>query len=144
MEGTSITTEVEEFHDEGTSITQNRCERRSNRYEYKFGDSLDSNYYRQFLCPDKRDITYEKSREKDSVFRSHFRVPLVTIDHLTEMFISKGWVENTKRCHSNYQLSICMELFIMCALEHLDNCCPYRQFETETEMSYSKHRKFFT
>ena len=96
------------------------------------------------MCPGNRDITYEKSREKDSVFRSHFRVPLVSIDHLTEMFISNDWVENTKRCHNDYQLSICMQLFIMCALEHLGNRRPHRQFETETEMSYTEHRKFFT
>ena len=142
--GTSINTEIEELHDEGASISQNRRQRRSNRFEYKFGDYLNSNYFRKFLCPETRDITYEKSREKHSVFRSHFRVPLVTIDYLTEMFISKGWVENTKRCHSDYQLSIRTQLFIMCALEHLGNRRPHRQFETETEMSYTEHRKFFT
>ena len=124
-------------------ITQNRHERRINCFDYKFGYYLNSNYYRKFLCPYKCDITYEK-QERGSVFRSHFSISLVTFDHLTEMFVSEDWVENTKRCHNVYQLSICTQLFIMCTLEHLGNCHPHMKFETETEMSYSKHREFFT
>eukprot|EP01082_Thalassiosira_pseudonana_P007063 g6219.t1 g6219 contig22:16423-17748(-) len=87
--------------------------RNSNKFSYKFGDFLDCNYYRKFLCQDIRDVIYEKSQDKKSVFRSHFRVPLTTIDDLTEMHIRNGWVRYTGRVRTNFQLSIRTQLFIV-------------------------------
>jgi hypothetical protein len=40
---------------------------------------MNCNYYRTFLCPEVREVTYHKSRDKHFVFRSHFMVPLVTM-----------------------------------------------------------------
>eukprot|EP01082_Thalassiosira_pseudonana_P001215 g1628.t1 g1628 contig10:2468934-2469824(-) len=117
--------------------------RSSNRFAFQFGDYLDCNYYRKFLCQDIRDVTYEKSQDRKSVFRSHFRVPLKTIDDLTEMHIRNGWVRYTGRVRTNFQLSIRTQLFIMCALEHMGNRKPHCQFETETNMSASSHLHFF-
>jgi hypothetical protein len=93
-----------------------RKQRCSNRFGYSFGDYMNCNYYRTFLRPEVCEVTYHKSHDKHSVFRSHFRVPLVTIDDLTETFISKGWVETTQRCCTHEMLYICTQLFIMCAL----------------------------
>jgi hypothetical protein len=131
------------YDDEHFGVDYQMRDRCANRWEYIFGDYLDSNYVRKFLCDDIRDITYEKSRDRNSVFRSHFRVPLSFIDTLTEMFISRGWVKCTKRCHNEYMLSMRTQLFIMCALEHLGNRRPHRQFETETNMCFSEHQQFF-
>lgn len=65
--------------------------RAPNRFAYENGDIFKSNYYRQFLCPEKRPRTYVESHNnnKDSRFRSHFRVPLETVDQLTDMFIAR-------------------------------------------------------
>eukprot|EP00970_Alexandrium_tamarense_P001689 scaffold211_cov141-Alexandrium_tamarense.AAC.4 len=117
--------------------------RNSNKFQYKFGDFLDCNYYRKFLCQDIRDVIYEKSQDRKSVFRSHFRVPLKTIDDLTEMHIRNGWVKYTGRVRTYFQLSIRTQLFIMCALEHMGNRRPHCQFEIETNMSGSSHATFF-
>jgi hypothetical protein len=87
--------------------------RNSNRFQNQFGDNLDCNYYRKFLCPDIRDVIYEKSQDRKPVFRSHFRVPLKTIDDLTEMHIRNGWVNYTQRvrhtinCPSVHSCSLC-------------------------------------
>jgi hypothetical protein len=120
-----------------------RKQRCSNRFGYSFGDYVNCNYCRTFFRPEVREVTYHKSRDKHSVFRSHFRVLLVTINDLTETFISKGWVETTQRCCSHEMLYIRTQLFIMCALEHLGNRRPHIQFTIETNMSYSEHRNFF-
>jgi hypothetical protein len=41
-------------------VTQ--CKERSpNMFRYEFGDYMDCNYYRKFLFPEVRDITYQKS-----------------------------------------------------------------------------------
>jgi hypothetical protein len=44
-------------------------ERLTNQYEYEFGDYLNCNYYRQFLCPERRPRTYEDSKSRYSNFR---------------------------------------------------------------------------
>jgi hypothetical protein len=120
------------FYDEDDKLGANggRKERSANRWEYEFGDYFESNYFHKFLREEICAIIYIKSRDRRSVFRSHFRVPLVTIDHLTEMFMARGWVHCTKRCNTQYKLSIRTQLFIMCALEHLGNKRPHCQFET--------------
>ena len=51
-------------------------ERRSNQFGYSFGNFMECNYYRQFLCPEVREQTYIQSNCRKSRFRSHFRVPL--------------------------------------------------------------------
>jgi hypothetical protein len=90
------------FYDEDDELGANgsRKERSANRWEYEFGDYFESNYFHKFLREEIRAISYIKSRDCRSVFRSHFRVPLVTIDHLTEMFMARGWVHCTKRCNT--------------------------------------------
>ena len=129
--------------DEDCEHVDQRKERSPNMFGYKIGDYMNCNYYRKFLCPEVREVTYLKSCSRQSAFRSHFRVPLITIDHLTETFITNGWVEATQRCHSHHMLITRTNLFIMCSLEHLGNRRPHVQFETETNMSYTEHRNFF-
>jgi hypothetical protein len=142
-DGTYQYNDYDMFYDDGDfGANHHARDRSANHWEYIFGDYLDRNYVRKFLCDDIRAITYVKSRDKNSVFRSHFRVPLSFIDSLTEMFITRGWVRFTKRCHSEYKLSIRTQLFIMCALEHLGNRRPHRQLETET-ICFSEHQAFF-
>jgi hypothetical protein len=133
------------FYEEDDELHANRGrkERDANRWEYEFGDYFQSNYYNKFLRESIRAITYQKSRDRRSVFRSHFRVPLVTIDHLTEMFMARGWVNCTKRCNTRFKLFVRTQLFIMCALEHLGNKKPHCQFDTDTNMSPTEHQKFF-
>ena len=114
-----------------------------NSYKYEFGDYMDCNYYWKFLCPEICNITHEKSRHRDSIFRSHFRVPLTTIDSLMEMHFRNGWVNYTGRCSTYHRLSIRTQLFIMCALEYLGNRKPHRQFTTDTNMYRTEHLNFF-
>jgi hypothetical protein len=118
-------------------------ERLPNQYEYEFGDYLNCNYYRQFLCPERCPCTFEDSKSRHSNFRSHFRVPLATIDDLRDLFQTSGWARPTKRCNTSLHLKLHTELFIMCALEHLGNRKPHAQFNVETEMSKSAHRLFY-
>jgi hypothetical protein len=113
-----------------------------NRFKYKFGNYLESNYYNKFLHEDVRQETYVRSQNCRSTFRSHFRVPLVFVDHLTDMFISREWVKKTKRCRTDHQLYVRTQLHIMCALEHLGNRKPLSQFETATNISSDQHRLF--
>jgi hypothetical protein len=65
------------------SDNRQKRKRNSNRFQNQFGDYLDCNYYRKFLCPDIRDVVYEKSQDRKSVFHSRFIVPLKTTDDLT-------------------------------------------------------------
>jgi hypothetical protein len=140
--GDYVYDDFEDDLEDGAAV-RGRRERSSNRYEYEFGDYLDCNYYWKFLCPGVRQRTYELSKDRKSTFRSSFRVPLVTIDHLTDKFIDNEWVKHTKRCRTDHQLYVRTQLFIMCALEHLGNKRPQSQFVTETNMSTSEHTKFF-
>jgi hypothetical protein len=123
--------------------TRTRKERSANRFGYTLGDYMNSNYVRKFLSPAVREQTYVLSRDRQSTFRSAFRVPLSFVDHLTDMFITREWVAATQKCRSPEQLQTRTELFILCALEHLGNRRPHCQFETETNMCPSEHRKFF-
>lgn len=140
--------EAMEFDADGSSDdyvegeTSQRRERRANQFGYFFGNFMDCNYYRQFLCPEVREKTYTLSNRSDSRFRSHFRVPLTIVDDITTMFIERGWVQPTKRVKDRHRLYVRTQLFILCALEHLGNRKPFRQFPTETNMSESEHRKF--
>ena len=131
-----------EGHD-GHGGENGRRPRRAKRWAYELGEYFESNYFHKFLREDIRANTYIKSRDRKSVFRSRFRVPLVTIDHLTDMFMARGWVQCTKRCNTRYKLHIRTQLFIMCALEHLGNKKPHIQFTTDTNMSQFAHSTFF-
>lgn len=132
---------IQDFEEYTTAARRRR--RRSNTYDYAFGDYLNCNYVRKFLSPEVRQRTYELSMDRKSTFRSHFRVPLVTIEDLSNKFITNEWVTHTKRCSTDHRLSIRTQLFVMCTLEHLGNRRPHAQFPTETNMSTSEHRKFF-
>ena len=132
---------IQDFEEYTTAARRRR--RRSNTYDYAFGDYLNCNYVRKFLSPEVRQRTYELSMDRKSTFRSHFRVPLVTIEDLSNKFITNEWVTHTKRCSTDHRLSIRTQLFVMCTLEHLGNRRPHTQFPTETNMSTSEHRKFF-
>jgi hypothetical protein len=70
-------------------------------------------------------------------------VPLTTIDSLLEMHFRNGWVNYTGGCNTYHRLSIHTQLFIMCALEHLGNRKPHRQFTADTNMSRTEHLNFF-
>jgi hypothetical protein len=141
--------DLEEYSTVGSTVdvdyggSRRRFDRLPNKYAYEFGDYLNCNYYRQFLCPERRPRMYEDSKSRHSNFRSHFRVPLSTIDDLRDLFLSRGWVRPTKRCNTQLHLKLRTELFIMCALEHLGNRRPHTQFKTETEMSMSAHLLFY-
>jgi hypothetical protein len=117
--------------------------RAPNKFAYENGDIFQSNYYRQFLCPAKRQRTYIESRDKDSRFRSHFRVPLDTVDQLTNLFIENEWVQPHRKCKEPHKFRTRTELMILCALEHLGNRKPHRQFKTHTELTHTIHQAFF-
>jgi hypothetical protein len=121
-------------YDEFDSLPRERT-RRMNRFPYVTGDIFKSNYYRQYLCPEKRERTYIESRDRHSGFRSSFRVPLDTVDELTNLFIERGWVLPNRKCRGELQLRTRTELLILCALEHLGNRRLHRQFKIETELS---------
>ena len=94
-------------------------ERNANRWGYKIGDWMASPYYVTYLAPDVIERTYEQSLDKYSDFRSHFRVPLVLIDRLTDLFISRELIKPS-RCQQNpYTFRVTCQLLIMAALEHL-------------------------
>ena len=117
-------------------------ERAPNEFPYEIGDFMDCNYYHKFLSPLVRQRTYVKSRNKHSTFRSHFRATLSFIDRLTDIFINRGWVTETKRVKGD-EFYVRTQLLIMSALEHLGNRKPWRQFETHTNMSSTMHSDFF-
>lgn len=119
-----------------------RRERSPNMFGYEIGDFMKSCYYTKFLHPDVRQRTYIQSRIKDSQFRSHFRVTLNTIDSLTDLFIERGWVTETKRVKGD-EFYVRTQLLIMSALEHLGGRKPFRQFPTSTNMSPGTHSDFF-
>ena len=117
--------------------------RRPNRFGYIFGNIYRSNYYNQFLHPSVRERTYIQSKDKDSIFRSSFRLPLHIIDNLARMFIERDWSQPTKRINTYTQVFDRTQLLIMCSLEHLGSRRPFRQFKIETELSPEEHRRFF-
>lgn len=122
--------------------TRERKERAPNRFGYEIGDFMKSNYYYKFLQPSVREQTYIQSRCRFSTFRSRFRAPLTFIDNLTDLFIDREWVTPTKRV-KGHKFRVRTQLLIMTSLEHLGNRKPFRQFETDTNMSSTMHSEFF-
>ena len=119
-----------------------RKERDPNRWGYTLGNWMKSSYYTNYLAPNVRQRTYEQSLDKHSDFRSHFRVPLIVVDRLRTMFVSRGWITPSRRQRDPYKFRIRCELLIMAALEHLGNRKPFRQFKVCTGLSYSVHKNF--
>jgi hypothetical protein len=59
--------------DENAEGGRKRKDRASNRFGYTLGDYMNCcNYVRKFLSPEVRDVTYQKSRDRRSTFRSSF------------------------------------------------------------------------
>lgn len=125
-----------------TEMNQRRI-RRPNCFGYRFGNIYHSNYYNQFLHPAIRERTYAQSWDKDSIFRSAFRLPLHLIDDLTRMFIEREWAQPNNHVNSNSHVFDRTQLLIMCSLEHLGSRRPFCQFKIETELSPKEHRRFF-
>ncbi len=100
-------------------------DRRANRFGFKFGNIYHSNNYHKFLQPSVRARIYEQSRNRSSMFRSLFRMPLSKIDYLTDMFISRGWVTYTHRCRESQKLFDRTQILIMMSLEHMGNWRPF-------------------
>lgn len=137
-----LDTHTYEGDDDLDTVATGRKPRRPNQFGYEFGDFMRSSYYHKFLDPSVRQRVYIQSRDRKSAFRSHFRVPLSTIDLLTNMFITRGWEKETKRVKGDDHY-IRTQLLIMGSLEHLGNRKPFKQFETHTNISSSHHESFF-
>ena len=70
---------------------------RPREYTYKIGNfSMKSNYYQKFLHPQVCERVYQISRNKKSMFRSRFRVPLFAVDELTDLLYEGGAIKETK------------------------------------------------
>ena len=132
-----------DMQEEGSLEDGGTKERAPNRWGYIFGNWMKSPYYLQYLHPNVIDRTYEESLDKHSGFRSHFRVPLVLVDELTDLFITRGWIVPMKRQRNNpYSFRIRTQLLIMASLEHLGTRKPFRQFKVVTSLSATEHQKF--
>lgn len=132
-------TKFDEDFNEGIQKKQ----RAPNKYEFEFGVFTESNWYKQFLCPEVREHTYEESEDKSSSFRCLFCMPLTKIDELVELFLSRGWIKLTKHCNDKAILKIKAELLIMSCLHIVGLAMPFRTINHNTKISTSEHRKFF-
>ena len=117
-------------------------QRSANQFGYEFGNFMQSPYYKDFLAPEVRERTRIQSRSRYSRFRSHFRTDLDTVEYITNIFISRGWVHETNRVRGT-QFVVRATLLVMSALEHLGNRRSFRQFETVTKMRPTMHSVFF-
>ncbi|KAL9182044.1 hypothetical protein ACHAXT_012387 [Thalassiosira profunda] len=128
----------------GGSGETERRERSPNLFPYEFFDVFKANWYTEFLQPSVRERTYAlSSRDRDSDFRSYFRVPLTKVDELVGLFLREGWIAPTKHCKEGDRLKLKAELLIMGALNVLGNHTPFRQLKANTQICRSDHQNFF-
>ena len=137
--------EVDSVHG-GHCDRANGCRTRSvNAYGFAFGDVFESNWYKKFLHPDSRERTYHlSSRDRFGDFRSLFRLTLEKIDDLVTLFISENWVYQTKHCHSEEELFVKTELYILGVMRVLGHHSPFRTLSVDINICASEHCSFFT
>ena len=105
-----------------------------------------SSWYRNFLWPGMtRDLTHELSTsDRYGEFRSLFRMPLLKVEELTDIFISRGYIK-VPRSH-RFRAEFCerSELLVMLALYRLGNGNSFRQLRSMCHISVSEIRLFFS
>jgi len=132
------------------SSVQLRCRRRRrkqchpNRLYRKESIKL-SSWYRNFLRPGITcDLTHELSTsDRYGEFRSLFRMPLSKVKELTDIFISRGYIEVPRSLKFREEFRECAELLVMLALYRLGNGKPFRQCRSQCNISVFEIRLFF-
>ena len=121
-----------------------RKQRRPNRLYRKESVKL-SSWYRNFLRPGMtRDLTHEvSSSDRYGEFRSLFRMPLSKVEELTDIFISRGYIEVPRSLKFREEFRERAELLVMSALYRLGNGQPFRQCRSMCNISVSEIRLFF-
>jgi hypothetical protein len=121
-----------------------RKQRRPNRLYRKESVKL-SSWYRNFLRPGMtRDLTHELSTsDRYGEFRSLFRMPLSKVEELTDIFISRGYIEVPRSLNFREEFRERAELLVMSALYRLGNGKPFRQCRSQWNISISEIRLFF-
>jgi hypothetical protein len=104
-----------------------------------------SGWYRNFLRPGMtRDLTHEvSSSDRYGEFRSLFRMPLSKVEELTDIFISRGYIEVPRSLKFREEFRERAELLVMSALYRLGNGQPFRQCRSMCNISVSEIRLFF-
>ncbi len=70
-------------------------------------------------------------------------MPLTKIDELVELFLSRGWIELTKHCNDKAILKVKAKLLLMLCLHIVGLAMPFWAINHNTNISTSKHCKFF-
>ena len=116
-----------------------RKQRRPNRL-YRKESVKNSSWYRNFLRPGMtRDLTHELSTsDRYGEFRSLFRMPLSKVEELTDIFISRGYIEVPRSLKFCEEFRERAELLVMLALYCLGNGKPFRQCRSQCNISVSE------
>jgi hypothetical protein len=122
-----------------------RRKRRSPNHLYHKESIKLSSWYRNFLWPGMtRDLTHELSTsDRFREFRSLFRMPLSKVEELTDIFISRGYIEVHRSLKFREEFREHAELLVMSALYCLGNGKPFRQCRSMCNISVSEIRLFF-
>jgi hypothetical protein len=104
-----------------------------------------SSWYRNFLRPGMmRDLTHELSTsDRFGEFRSLFRMPLSKVEELTDIFISRGYIEVPRSLKFREEFREHAELLVMSALYRLGNGNSFRQCWLMCNISVSEICLFF-
>jgi len=104
-----------------------------------------SSWYRNFLRPGMtHNLTHELSTsDRFGEFRSLFRMPLLKVEELTDIFISPGYIEVPRSLKFHEEFRERAELLIMLALYRLGNGNSFRQCRSMCNISISEIRLFF-
>ncbi len=122
-----------------------RRKRRPNQHPYRKQSVLLSLWYVNFLCPGfTRDLTHElSSSDRYGDFRSLFWMKLEKVEELTDILISRGYIEQPRTLKFWEEFRERSELLVLSALFRLGNGNLFRQCRSNTYISVSEIRKFF-
>ena len=122
-----------------------RRKRRPNRHPYRKESVLLSPWYVNFLRPGHtRELTHElSSSDRFGEFRSLFRMPLSKVEELTDILISRGFIEQPRTLKFREEFRERSELFVLSAIYRLGNGNSFRQCRSNTYISVSELSKFF-
>ena len=102
-------------------------------------------WYTKFTCPgDTRKKTIELSgSDRYGEFRHWFRMPLLKVIHLTDIFIDRGFVTPSRSLSRRAEFRERTELLIMCSLYILGSGAAFRSCKTLCNICTSNVHKFF-
>ena len=121
-----------------------RRRRRLNRH-YRIESVRTSCWYLNFLKPGQvRDMTHELSlSDRYGEFRHWFRMPLVKVERLADIFIDRGYVDPPRSHFRQCEFRERVELLVMSSLYLLGSGAAFRSCRAVCKISTSEICKFF-